>query len=462
MQLFVKDRHFYTSMVSLAAPIALQGLINFGVNMADTVMLGKLGETVLSGSALANQFCFLFLILNFGLGGGAGVLTGQFWGKGDREAIAKTMSIVLKLTSLFAFIFFLAAQLFPETIMRFYTTEPGVILQGSRFLRIISISFFFQGVSTVSATILRTVGTVKLPLITTLITFVNNVILNWVFIYGNLGAPRLETAGSALATTVSRVLEFIVVVVFLMKYDTKIQFRPAKLKGLDGHILSSYLKIGAPVIVSDLLLALGMNMLSAIMGRMGTEMVAANSIMNVVWNLTTILLMGIANASGIVTGNTVGAGEFSRAQQYGVTFVSMSFCIGAVAAIIIFLLKRFAVDFYNVTDLTKQTAYQLMNAVSVIAVFIAMNFTLTKGVLRAGGDTRFLMVADVLFLWIVSVPLGYVAGLVLHLPPGIVFLCLKADEILKSILCLIRLAGKKWIRSVSHAGLPDGKPLAEA
>jgi Na+-driven multidrug efflux pump len=119
------------------------------------------------------------------------------------------------------------------------------------------------------------------------------------------------------------------VLIFLLKYDVKIRFRLPMLKSFDRYIMANYLKIGAPVILSDLLLALGMNMLSAIMGRMGSDMVAANSIANVVWQLTTIMLMGVASASGAVTGNTVGVGEFEKAQQYGVTFVIMSICIGA-------------------------------------------------------------------------------------------------------------------------------------
>lgn len=449
MQLFVKDKKFYIMLLSIAAPIALQGLIMFGVNMADTVMLGTLGEVSLSGAALANQFCFIFQIMNFGLGGGAGVLTGQFWGKGDKESIGKTISIVLKLTTLFGLLFFLLAQFIPEVIIGLYTTEQEVIEQGSRYLRIISFSFVFQGISTISIIILRTVGVLKLTLITTMVTLANNIFLNWVFIYGNLGAPTMETAGAALATAISRIIEFAIVVIFLLKIDHKIKFKLPLLLKLDKTIFRNYISHGTPVLISDLFLALGMNMLSVVLGRMGSDVVAANAINGVLWQLTAVLLMGIASSSGIITGNTVGAGKLDEAQEYGTTFVLLSIVLGLCAGVAIFFLKHLAVDLYNISENTRNIAYQLMNTMSIISVFSAISFTLTKGVLRAGGDTKFLMIADVLFLWVLSVPLGFVAGIVLKLPPGIVFFCLKIDEVIKAMWCLSRLTSRKWIKNIA-------------
>jgi putative MATE family efflux protein len=449
MQLFVKDRDFYGRLLAIAVPITLQGLVNFGVNMVDTLVMGSLGEVALSAVSLANQFCFLFMILNFGLGGGASVLTGQFWGSGDRESIGKTLAIVYRITAVLAAVFFVAAEFFPERVMSLYTNDAAVIAEGSRFLKIIAWSFLLQGISTITAIVLRTVGIVKLTLVTSVVTLANNLAMNLIFVFGNLGAPRMGVAGSALATTVSRAHEFAVIIIFMFFIYKRIQLRLKTLLRMDRPILSDYLKNGLPVLVSDFILAIGMNALAAIMGRIGTEFVSANAIMNVVWQLTTILLMGTSGASSVIIGNTVGEGRYADAQKYGVTFLALSVAIGLFAGLIVFLVKDLAIGFYNVSPDTKSIARDLMCGVAILSTFSSVQMMLTKGVLRAGGDTRFLMFADVIFLWTVAVPLGYVAGLVLGLPPILVFLCLKIDEFIKAVWCSKRLLSGKWIRNVT-------------
>jgi putative MATE family efflux protein len=449
MQAFVKDRGFYKKLYAIALPITLQGLVNFGVNMVDTVVMGSLGETALSAVSLANQFCFLFMILNFGLAGGAGVLTGQFWGKGDRESIVKTLSIVYRITAGLAALFFIAAYFFPHKVMSLYTADAGVIEQGAAFLRVISWSFLLQGLSTITAFVLRTVGVVRLPLVTSCVTLANNILMNWIFVFGNLGAPSLGTAGSALATSVSRLLEFVIIAVFMLRIDKRIRLRLKTLLKTDKAILSDYARNGLPVLVSDFILALGMNVMAAIMGRIGEDFVAAYAIAGVVWQLTTVLLMGTAGASSVIVGNTVGEKRYADAQSYGVTFLAFSVIVGLLASAVIIAVKDLAVGIYNVEDATKDIARSLMDAIALLSAFSSVQMMLTKGVLRAGGDTRFLMVADVLFMWAASVPLGFVAALVLGWPPLAVMLCLKVDEAIKAVWCTKRLFGKKWIRNVT-------------
>ena len=191
LTVFKRENDFYKRMLAIAIPITLQNLITIGINMADTMMLGSLGEVALSASALANQFSFIFLVIHFGLAGGAGVLTGQFWGKGDKESISKTLSMMLKISAIFSFTFFILGQFFPSQIMRIYTPDPSVIAEGVKYLKILSFAFLVQGFSTIAIGILRTVGIVKLALCSTAISFFANIFLNWMFIFGNLGAPRL-------------------------------------------------------------------------------------------------------------------------------------------------------------------------------------------------------------------------------------------------------------------------------
>lgn len=450
IDVFKREGSFYKKMLAIAIPITLQNLINIGINMADTMMLGSLGETALSASALANQFAFVFLVLHFGLAGGAGVLTGQFWGKEDSESISKTMSIMFKLSAVLSVIFFILGQFFPEQVMKIYSIDPAVIAEGAKYLRILSFAFLMQGISLIAIGIFRTVGIVKLALISTSVSFILNIFLNWMFIFGNLGAPRLGTAGAAVGTLFSRIVEFLIVVVYLLFIDKKIRFKLKSLLHFDMKIFKDYLRHGTPVLISDFILIIGLNMLAVIMGRMGSDMVSANSITSTIQQLATVFMMGVANASGVIIGNTVGAGEYDKAQEYGKTFTAITIVIGICAAIVIFMSKDLVLSIYNVSDSTKLITRELMNTSAILVTFQAVSSTLTKGVLRAGGDTKFLMVADVIFLWLVSIPLGAAAGLWLNLSPGIVLFCLKIDEVIKSLWCTKRLLANRWIRNVTE------------
>lgn len=370
-------------------------------------------------------------------------------GKKDTDSINKVLSILIRASVIFALLFLCVAQFLPDKIMSIYTKEAAVLDQGITYLKIVSLSFIFQGISTTVNILFRTVESVKVALFGSLASFIFNVFLNWVLIFGNLGAPQLGIQGAAIATLTARIIEFTVVMVYLFKIDKKLKFKFKYLLKLDVELLKNYIKVGGPVLISDLILALGLNMVSIIMGRMGSDMVAANSISSVVLQFTNVFLMGVANASGVIIGNTVGEGKFYLAQKRGITFVGMAIILGGFSSILIFILKDFVIDFYNISSSTKQMAIQMMNATSFLVVFMAVASLLTKGVLRAGGDTKFLMVADIFFLWAVSIPLGAIAGLVFKLPAGIVLICLKIDEIIKGLWCVGRLLSKKWIKVVN-------------
>ena len=462
MRIFVKDRSFYSRLVHIAIPISLQGLIMFGVNVTDTVMVGSLGEFAIAGVALANQFSFLYQITCFGIAGGMGVLTAQFWGKKDREAIGAGLSIIMKIAFSFGLLFLVVAAFFPLKIMSIYSTDLQVQIQGAAYLRFLSFGYLFLGLTTMSASTLRSVGIVKLTLLTNCIALFLNVFLNWIFIFGKFGAPRMGTAGAALSTTICRAVEIIIVLIFLFKFDTRIRFRLRMLFHWDRDIFRNYLRNGVPVIVSDVFLGVGGNMVSVVLGRMGAAVMSAAAIANIINQLTMVFMQGVSNASGVITGNTIGAGEYKKVKEYGKTFLILALMISFLAILCIQLAKSMVfqqfkiggvtLQAFNVEDSTKKLAGQIVNTLSLMTIFITQSQILTKGILRSGGDTKFLMIADVLFLWIVSVPLGFITGLYLKWPPYIVFFFLRIDELIKCIWCLFRFFSWKWIRDVAVRG----------
>lgn len=447
--MIVKDKQFYKSTVVIAIPIALQGMVSIANNMLDTIMVGSLGEVALSATSLASQIFFFLMILNFGLGGGAAVLSAQYWGKEDPESIRRLLSMVHKISLVMSLVFLAGAITIPETLLRIYTDDDRIIQQGIPFLRLVALMYPAFSLMTTSSIVMRTVGLVRIPFFANFISFFVNAFFNYMFIFGKFGAPALGVTGAAVGTLLARYVEFFIVYGYLLLKDQRIGFHIKIYLHWYMDIFKKYIATGINVLISDAFLAVGISALSMIMGRMGASMVAANSIANIIAQLSTILLQGLASASSIITGNTIGRGELKKAKDQGITFTIIGLLIGISGAGIILLLKPYAVSIYNVSDETKNIAYQILNAMAILIVFQSVSVILTKGVLRGGGDTKFLLLADILFLWIVSVPLGAYMGLIVKAAPGIVYICLKIDEVLKAIWCLFRLSGDKWVKDIT-------------
>lgn len=447
-RLFVKEKSFYKLILSIAVPVVLQNMITIGVNIMDTLMLGNYGEIQLSASSLANEFINIYHIMCMGMSMGAAVLTAQYYGAGNNPSLKKIVTIVLRMGLVIAATFTVVTLLFPEELMRLYTPDEAVIEKGVLYFRISAVTYVLLGVSLILTNILRTVHQVRFPLVLSIVTFCVNVFFNWVFIYGRLGAPEMQIEGAALGTVIARLVECGSLVTYFFVFDKRIGYRIKDLFMKCGDHVRVYITYAIPVMVSDTLLALGNSAVSIIMGHIGASFVAANSIISQTVRLSTVFNQGLSSASSVITGNTLGKGERDKAYHQGVTFLCLSILIGLAAAVVILLISPLLVESFNITQETKDIAYQLMASVSVMMVFQTVQSVLTKGVLRGGGDTRFLMLADILFLWLASIPLGYLCGLVWHLSPFWIYAALKIDWVIKSVWCIFRLRSKKWIRVV--------------
>lgn len=445
------DRAFYRKIASIALPISAQQLITVGVNLMDTVMLSSMGDAQLSASALGGQFINLFQIFCMGIGMGASVLTARYWGMKELPSLRKTVTIMLRFVLAMSTAFTLATIIAPAMIMRIYTPEEEIIGYGVLYLRWLIPTYFCIGLSLTCTIVLRSVGQVRIPLRSSIFAFFVNIFFNWVFIFGHLGAPRMEIAGAALGTLIARLFELAFICGYFFFKDKKIAYRIKDICMKCGDLTRQYFRVCIPVLISDGLLALGNNAVAMVMDRIGKTFVAANSVTTIVQQLSSVLTQGVANASGIMTGHTMGEGDMEKAQRQGYTFLGLGFALGCVAAGLILLLRGPIIDYYKVSEETKLIAWELMDAIGFIVVFQAMNSILTKGVLRAGGDTRFLMAGDILFLWVASIPLGILAGFVFHWTPFWIYTMLKIDQIIKCVWCFFRLRSRKWMKRIKTA-----------
>lgn len=447
---YLGNRALYAETLRLALPISAQSLVAVGMNMADTVMLAKLGDAQISAASMAGQYVTLFLVCAMGLGMGASVLTNRYWGMGEHRGMKQAITVMLRWELWVTGIFTVIGMLFPRGIMRIFTSDGETLVYGVQYLRWMLPAYFCMAYSQGCTIVLRSAGKLMVPLIGAVLALGVNIGLNWVLIHGNWGAPRMEIAGAALATTVAWIVQLLFVCGYFFFLERDIGYRFKDLKTECKPMQKEYFRISFPVLVSDGLLGLGSSAISVVMGQMGQTFAAANSVTMVVQQVSTVLHHGIAGASGIITGHTMGEGDFEKARKEGYAFVWIGVVIGVIAAIGILLLRRPVIAYYNVSSEAKEIAWGLMNALLAIVLFQSVNGVLTKGVLRAGGDTRFLMVADVLFLWIASIPLGALAAFVWELPAVMVFEFLKVDQVIKCIWCFSRLRSGKWQKTIER------------
>lgn len=448
---YLGTKELYREMVTIAVPVSLQALITVSINLMDTVMLSGMGDAQLSASSLASEFINIFMICCMGIGMGASVLTARFWGMQDNRSLKKTVTIMLRFCLIISSVFTIITFWVPGHIMKIFSNDEEIIRYGVIYLNWLLPTYFCVAFSQTCSIILRSVSQVRLPLISTVISFFINVFFNWIFIFGKLGAPRMEIAGAALGTLISRTFELIFICSYFFAFDKRIGYRLRDLTLSCGDILGEYIRISFPVLISDSLLAIGNSAVSVVMGHIGKAFVAANSVTVVVQRLSSILTQGISNASGIITGHTMGRGDYQKAQKEGYAFLWMGFVIGCFTAIVIAVIRPSIIGYYQVSDEAKEIAWELLNAILFIVIFQSMNSILTKGVLRAGGDTKFLMAGDILFLWLASIPLGALAGLVLHLPAFWIYTFLKVDQIIKCVWCFCRLKSGKWMKKIQLA-----------
>ena len=450
MSFLVRDKNFYKVLFSITLPIAAQNFITFTVSLADSLMLGKVGEIALSGANLANQLFFILMIVTFGVTSAAMVFASQYWGKDDIYSMKRIITIMLRLAAVISLAASALAICIPETVMSWYSDDAEVIKAGASYLRIIGWAYPFYSITNAMASVLRSAHIVKVSIVIYLSSLIVNVSLNWVLIFGNLGAPELGIRGAAIATAVARVVEFIILLIYLAFFEKKIHYTIKDLFVPVNKYIGAFLKTGAPVVLNEAIWSIGTSVLSMIIGHISTEFVSANSIANIIWQCVWVVVSGMGNATSVVIGNAVGRGEDKQLiLNKAKTIVLLSAIMGVISAITLIIIRGPVINFYEVSDATKALAYDLIVSYAVIIVFQAMSVQYVVGIFRGGGDTKTAMLVDVVFLWLVAIPLGALSGFVLGWAPPFVYLMLKSDELIKNIFSFIHLRSGKWIRDIT-------------
>lgn len=444
-------KEFLALAMKLALPIMIQNFISTLVNTADTVMLGYVSQTAMSASSLANQFTFVLFCLYYGMATGTSVLCAQYWGKGDKKTIERIVGLATRLSLIVSVVFFVVSFVFPETIMHLFTSSPETIAEGCRYMKVISFSFIFMGISQVYLSALRSVGKVSFPSITYVVSLCVNVVLNATFIFGFFGMPKLGVAGVALGTVMARVVEMIMCMVYSAKcQDVKIRLR--YLFSKEGILLRDFAKISLPSIANDVVWSLATSAFAAIMGHIGDDMVAANAVAMMVVNIGAIACRGFANATTIVISQSLGDNRMEEAKVYASRMLRLTIIVSLIGCGIIVALRPFIVGFY--ADKLSDVALHYLGSIMIMTTWRlvgeGINTCLICGCFRGGGDAKFGMIMDTISMWCVAVPLVAIAAYVLKLSPLWVYFVMTLDEFEKMPVVWMHYKKYKWMTNITR------------
>ncbi|MBE7042984.1 MAG: MATE family efflux transporter [Ruminococcaceae bacterium] len=441
----VKESYFYKSFFSLLVVLALQNLITFGVNLADNLMIGAFSEASLSGVALVNQIQFFIQMVVLGIGEGFIVLASRCWGEKNPAAIKKLVSCALLPAALFGFFMWAIGFFASEPLLSLFTNDQAVLAEGVAYLKIVCFTYLIFGITNVLLAVLRSVETVRIAFLVSCSTLLLNICFNSLLIYGRGGFPSLGVRGAAIATLISRFIELIIVICYLAFCDKKIHLKAKNVLSFSGDLFRQYAKIAMPVIAGNALWGLAMGIQTAILGRLGSEAIAANSIATTLFQIVSVVIYASASASGVLIGKTIGEHRFEAVKQYVHTLQIIYLVFGVLTGAILFALRDIMLSFYTVSPESKELASLFITVLSVTVIGTAYQMPCLTGIVRACGDTSFVFRNDLIFMWGLVLPSAAISAFLLDASPLIVFCCLKADQILKCFVAVFKVK-----KTISH------------
>lgn len=445
-----EKRIFYRKLWGLVFPIAIQNLMTALVSASDAFMLGFVSQTSLSAVSLATQIQFVHNLFMLALTIGATTLAAQYWGKGDTDSVEEILAIVLKISMAVSVVFFIAAMLFSGFLMRIFTNDIRLIQAGIPYLRIVSVSYLFMGFSQIYLCIMKNSGRTAKSTIYGSVAVVINIGFNVIFIFGLAGFPAMGIAGAALATTVSRALELLLTIYENM-HRSLVCVRLKYIRNSSKKLKKDFWHYTTPVLGNELVWGCGFTMFSVIMGHLGSDAVAANSVANILKNIIACVCNGIGIGAGIIVGNELGKGEMERAREYGNRLLKLAVFAGAVSGLILLAVSPVLRTFTG--SLSAQAHSYLKNMMYICTYYMigkSVNTTVIAGVFCAGGDTKFGLKCDAVTMWVILIPIGMITAFVLKLPIMVVYFIISMDEIIKLPAVYRHYKKYNWVRNLTE------------
>lgn len=444
-----RNRSFYKILASMVIPLALQNFMSSAVNAADAVMLGFVEQDALSAVSLAGQIYFVFNLFIAVVTTSTTILAAQYWGKGERDTVEQVLAFALKLAFAVGLIFFAASAFFPALLMRFFTTDETLIAYGADYLRIMSFSFPLVSFSQVYLCIMKNSGKTAKSTVIGSSAMVLNILLNSVLIFGLLGMPALGIAGAAIASVLSRVVEAVWALTESFR-EGRIKIRGRYLRGIQKILRGDYIKNAVPVFLNYMVWGVGFTMYSVIMGHLGSDAVAANSIANIAKNLVICICLGIGTAGGILVGNELGRGDIKKGIEVGGKITRLSVISGIISGLVLLCLTPLITNFADLSETARGYLQGMLLMCCYYVIGKSINSTTIGGIFCAGGDAKFGFYIDSIVMWVIMVPLGFLAAFVWHLPVLAVYFILSLDEFIKLPVVFFHYRKYRWAKDLTR------------
>ncbi len=446
-----RDRAFYQSFLRLCLTLMLEQAVILSVNMADNMMLGAYSEEALSGVAAVNQIQFVYQQLVYGVTNGLLVLGTQYWGQKRVAELRRLSAIGLRLETALAVALFVLVSVFSRPVLRIFTPNEAFIAQGVDYLRIVRFSYPFFALTALMLGTMRMVESVRIALRVSIISLCLNVAINYLLIFGRLGAPEMGVRGAAVGTLAARAAECVIVAVHMFRREKTLDIHLRDYRRIDRAMLRDVLRVGTPVLITSALWGVSNALQTVILGHMSDSAISAQSISSTVFLLLKVTSVGAASAASVMIGRTVGTGDIGKVREYSRTLQAMFLCIGAVLALMMLSLRRPLLRVYRVSDETRALADAYMVIQSVVLFTMSYQMPVNTGIIRGGGDTRFVLWLDLISIWGIVMPLSLLGAFVWHWPPVAVIICLNADQCFKCVPAFLRVRGDRWIKRLTRA-----------
>ena len=447
----ISDRGFYKAFFTMTLTMAFQNLIVFGVNLADSVMMGAYSETALSGVGICNNVQFFLNMAATGVASGMSVIASQYWGKKETKPIFRVSAVAMWIGIIITAAVFVFAAIAPDALIRLFTDKEAVIEQAVLYLDIIKYTYLPFTLTTIMLAILRSVETVKIGFYVSLSSFAANILLNYMLIYGKFGAPEMGIRGAAVATLIARLIELVVVIIYILYIDKKLQMKIYHLFKADKQMFADYIKTGLPLMMSSVSWGIAMSIQGAIIGRLIESAIAANSIATTLFQVASVVCYAASNVVCVLTGKMIGENKSLDIIKHRCKKLQFIFlAIGIVSSVILLLSKNLIIGFYNATPQTIDITNQFIWVLCVTLIGTAYEVPCLCGIVSGGGDTSFVLKNDIIFMWLIVLPISLLSAFVFKFPVVVTFACLKADQVLKCAVALVKVNRFNWIKKATR------------
>lgn len=441
-------KEFYRTFLSIGIPLMIQQLVTSSLNFIDNLMIGRLGTEYIASVGFANSVYRILDLFIFGICSGMGVFIAQYYGKKNFDLIKKIFGLMIRCALIMAIIFAIIASIGAEHIIGIFSIDPKVLKIGTSYLQTVVFCYIFYSISASLGFSLRAMGLTKYPMISASIGVITNTFFNYCLIYGNLGFPRLEEKGAAIATVIARATEMLVIITIVYKKDFYLKGKLSSYLNLPKELIREIIKISSPVFFTEMLWILGIISLSVAYAKLGTTQAACVQIADIVSAISAVLFMGISNAASVVIGHTIGSGNKEKVIAYSKQILLTAFIMASFSFILVQFLTSSIVNLYKLSPDIAILAEKTLRVYGVFVFFKMINWAILIGLFRAGGDTKVAFYLDILPLWCFGVPIAFI-GAYFEIPIFILIGLAESAEVIKFCFSLWRYRSLKWIKDVT-------------